>query len=122
MVNMEIDRGSEIVAILDRANVKVSVALWAVLAEYEDWRLILSARAFDALALRKAYRLLDDSLDAEGIGVEKTPVVFIIPMTDPFIVELRKRFAKTKSVEGMRLGGQLIGGRFLEDAYVYRIK
>jgi hypothetical protein len=30
-------------------------------------------------------------------------------------------FGKANSVEGMRLGGQMIGDRFLEDAYLYRI-
>jgi len=45
----------------------------------------------------------------------------ILPMTDAFIRGLRRIFAKAKDVEGMRLGGQMIGDRFLEDAYVYRI-
>ena len=122
LVNMDIERGSEILSILDRAKIKVSVALWAHLAEYEDWRFVLLAKAFDELELRKAYRLLNESLSAEGMGVEKTPVLFILPMTDPFVKELRKMFSRTKSVEGMRLGGQLIGGRFLKDAFVYRVR
>jgi hypothetical protein len=42
-------------------------------------------------------------------------------MADPSIRELRRLFGKTKSVEGMRLGGQVFGDRFVEDAYVYRI-
>jgi len=41
--------------------------------------------------------------------------------SDPFIKALRKIFGKAKSVEGMRLGGQTRGNRFLDDAYVYRI-
>ncbi|SPE36536.1 conserved hypothetical protein [Candidatus Sulfopaludibacter sp. SbA3] len=45
----------------------------------------------------------------------------ILPMADSFVKELRRLFGKTRSVEGMRLGGQLIGDRFVEDAYVYRI-
>jgi hypothetical protein len=45
----------------------------------------------------------------------------ILPMKDPSIKALRRLFGKTKSVQGMRLGGQLIGDRFVEDAYVYRI-
>jgi hypothetical protein len=40
----------------------------------------------------------------------------------PLIKELRKIFARTASVEGMRLGGHAIGGVWLDDAYVYRIK
>ncbi|MBZ5724745.1 MAG: hypothetical protein LAP87_07080 [Acidobacteriia bacterium] len=45
----------------------------------------------------------------------------ILAMADPFIKELRRIFGKAKSVEGMRLGGQLIADRFIDDAYVYRI-
>ena len=121
LVNLEIERGSEKVNILDRAKVKASVALWAYLSEYEDWRMVISSRQFDALRLREAYGLLHTSLDAAGFAPEKVPPVLILPMTDPFIRELRRVFAKAKSVEGMRLGGQMIGNRFLEDAYVYRI-
>lgn len=121
LVNIDIGRGAEVIDILDRAKLKVSVALWAHLSEYEDWRLIIAAREFDALELRAAYRLLNDTLDAGGMTPRKTPVVMILPMNDPFIKVLRRIFARAKSVEGMRLGGQMIGDRFIEDAYVYRI-
>ncbi len=46
----------------------------------------------------------------------------ILPMTDPLIKHLRRTFGKAKSSEGMRLGGQVIGDRFIEDAFVYRIR
>jgi hypothetical protein len=82
---------------------------------------VIAARGFNELEIRAAYRLLHDSLRAEGMTSEKTPVVMIFAMTDPFIKGLRKIFGKTKSVEGMRLGGQMIGDRFIEDAFVYRI-
>jgi len=52
----------------------------------------------------------------------RTPTLTILPMSDPFIRELRRTFAKTKNVEGMRLGGQTIGDRFVEDAFVYQIR
>jgi len=45
----------------------------------------------------------------------------IFPMSDPFVRNLRRIFRKTKSVEGMRLGAQTIGDRWVEEAYVYRI-
>jgi hypothetical protein len=46
----------------------------------------------------------------------------ILEMKDPFIRALRRIFGKAKSVEGMRLGLQTIGDRFVEDGIVYRIK
>ena len=121
MVSLDISRGSEMVDALERAKVKVSVALWAFLSEYEDWRLVISSRRFDLPDLRDAYGLLHDSLAPAGFDPGNTPPVMILPTKDSFIRDLRRIFGKTKSVEGMRLGGQMFGDRFLQDAYVYRI-
>ena len=121
MVSLDIDRGAELLDTLERAKLRIGVALWMYSPEYEDWRLVVSARQFDSLDLRDAYRLLNDSLAAAGFTPAKTPPVMILPKTDPFIKELRRLFGKTKSVEGRRLGGQMIGDRFIEDGYVYRI-
>jgi hypothetical protein len=121
MVSIDIDRGAELLDVLDRTKLKVGVALWAFLSEYENWRLVVSARRLDSLGLRDAYGLLHDSLDAAGFTPRKTPPVMILPMADPFIKQLRRLFGKAKDVEGKRLGGQMIGDRFVEGAYVYRI-
>ena len=121
LVSVDIDRGAELLDILDRAKLRVSVVLWVYLSEYEDWRLVISGREFDVLDLRDAYRLLHNTLAAGGFTPEKTPPIMIVPMADPFIKELRRIFGRARSVEGMRLGGQMIGDRFLEDAYVYRV-
>jgi hypothetical protein len=122
LVSTDLERGSEILRKLDEAGLIVSVALWAYLPEYEDWRLVVSARTLDALQLREAYRTVNDSLAAGGLDVASIPPIVILPATDPFVKALRGVFGKTRSVEGMRLGGQMIGDRFLEDAYVYRIR
>jgi hypothetical protein len=121
LVSIDIGRGAEVVDILDRAKIRPSVALWAHLTEYEDWRLVIAAREFDTVEPRAAYRLLNDSLRAGGVTAQTKPVLMILPMNDPFIKVLRRMFGKAKSVEGMRLGGQMIGDRFIEDAFVYRI-
>lgn len=54
MVSMDINRGSELLDILDRATLKVAVGVWIFLSEYEDWRLVVSGRQFDALDPRDA--------------------------------------------------------------------
>src|SRR5579872_3491427 len=122
LVSIDLDMGSELLQALDRAGLRVQVALWANLAEYQDWRLILSARKLDSVGIREGYRLLYESLAGGGfIGftAANTPSIMILPISDPFIKGLRSIFGKAKNVEGMRLGGQLIGDRFIEDAYVY---
>ena len=121
MVSTDISKGSEILQALEQAKVKVNVVLWAFLSEYEDWRLIISSRQLDSSDPRDAYGLLHDSLDAAGFGAKQLPPILILPTYDPFIKALRRVFSKAKSVEGMRLGGQMFGDRFIEDGYVYKI-
>jgi hypothetical protein len=99
-----------------------SVALWVVLPEYEQWRIVLAGRALDTAGVRDAYGVVDDALVGGGLSIDRTPTITILRMSDPFIKSLRRMFAKSKDVEGMRLGGQMIGDRFIEDAYVYRIR
>jgi hypothetical protein len=119
---MDIQRGADVVAALDQAKVKVSVALFAVLSEYGDWRMVLAARAFDELRITEAYGLLHESLSAAGIGPEKTPVTLIFPMGDPFIRNCAKYSARLRASKACGSGGQSFGGRFVEDGYVYRIR
>jgi hypothetical protein len=121
LVGFEVENGAKILQILDDAGLQTKVALWAFLGEYDEWRLVLSSRKFDDGSLRDAYGLLHQALDAVGFPLELTPTVVILRTSDPFIKALRKIFGKTKSVEGMRLGGQTLGNRFLDDAYVYSI-
>jgi hypothetical protein len=122
LVSIEVDRGAQTLGILDQAATKISVALFAHLSEYEAWRLVLAGRQLDATPrLQDAYGLIHKALDAAGFAFEKTPPILILSMDDPFIKGLRRLFGKTRSVEGMILGGQSIGNRFLEEAYVYRI-
>jgi len=122
LVSIEVDRGAQILGILDQARFKISVALFVHLSEYETWRLVLAGRQLDGTPrLQDAYGLLHKALDAAGIKYEKSPPILILPMDDPFIKALRRLFGKSRSVECMILGGQSIGNRFVEEGYVYRI-
>jgi hypothetical protein len=121
LVSTDLEQGREALDALDRAGINVNVAWWAYLPEYEDWRLVLSSRKFDNVGRSDAYGMLHNSLNAAGIPIQKQPVSLILPMSDSTIKSLRKVFGKAASVDGMRLGGQVFGHRFIEDAFVYRI-
>lgn len=122
LVAADFATGAELVRALDRSNLAITVALWLYSSEHEDWRFVLASRRLDAAQPSEAYGLVHDALGAAGITLEKTPPLRILKMSDPLIRALRRLFGKAKSVEGMRLGGQRIGDRFVEDALVYRIR
>jgi hypothetical protein len=120
LVNLDVSAGLKVLDTLDAAKLKVAVACWMLSPDYNDWRLVLSSPAFDQTHPLKAYEQVAEAL--HGHFVYTTPPILILPTKDPFIRELRRRFGKAKDVTGMRLGGQMIGNRFISDAYVYRIQ
>lgn len=122
LVAADFTAGLKLVQSLDRSALSISVALWLYSPEHEDWRFVLASRRLDEVEPSEAYGLVHDALTAAGVSLEQTPALLILKMSDPFIRALRRIFAKTKSVEGMRLGGQLIADRFVPDALVYRIR
>ena len=71
LVSLEVERGLEVVDVLERVGMKINVALWVYLPEYEDWRLVISGRAFETVNPRTAYRSLYKALDVAGFPIEK---------------------------------------------------
>jgi hypothetical protein len=121
LVGYDMETGSKILQILDDAGLQVKVALWAILPEYEEWRLVLSSRKFDVAGIRNAFGLLHEALDAAGFPVELTPSIVILRGTDTLVRDLRKDYAKSNVIPGTHVGGRMLGDRFVEDAYAYRI-
>jgi hypothetical protein len=121
LVNIDLDLGHEVLQALDSSGLRVNVALWAYLPDYEDWRLVLASRKLEAAGLQQGYVAIRKALETAGINFDRSPEIMIMRSTNPFVRDLRRLFGKAKNVEGMRLGGQMIGDRYLEDAYVYRI-
>lgn len=114
--------GIRMLEILDQSGLKISLAMWLWTSEYEDWRFVLASPLLDGVEPSKAYGLVHDALEQDGLPLEHTPPLLIFRMSDPFVRTLRRIFGKAKSVEGMRLGGQMIGDRFVDDAIVYRVQ
>jgi len=120
LVSPDIAAVNEALSDLDAARIKQITALLVIFPEYGDWRLLISSPSLDQAHQLKAYEKVVEVLG--GRFVYKLPPILILPTKDPFIRELRKIFGKAKDVNGMRLGGQTIGNRFVDNAYVYRIQ
>jgi len=119
LVNIDLDRGAEVLKVLDSTDLGIKVALWLFSPDHDDWFLVLASRQLDGS--KHSYGVVNQALVKAGYAIEKAPPLWIMPMNDPFIRGLRKTFGKAKNVEGMRLGLQTIGNWFIEDAFVYRI-
>jgi hypothetical protein len=122
LVNLDIELGDKVVKALDEDGKAPNVALWAKLPEFEKWRLIISSDCLNQDSPRAGYSQIDTALKKVGIRFPGLPSLALLPMNRPFIQALRRSFASAKDTYGMRLGSQMFGDQFLEDAFVYRIR
>jgi hypothetical protein len=122
LVNFDIENGQQVIDALNAAGADPDVALWAVLPEYEDWRLVIASKYLDAHSLSGGYGAINAALRDANIPFLTKPAIFLRGMDEPFIRDLRRVFASAAGTYGMRLGGQKFGNQYIEDAFVYRIR
>ncbi len=120
LVNLDVNEGLSILAALDTEKITVVAALWMVSPDDEEWQLVLSSPSLDQSHPLRAYEKVAEALHKHSMYMR--PPIVILPTENSFIRDLRSTFGKAKRVDGMRLGGQTIGNRFISDAYVYRVQ
>jgi hypothetical protein len=122
LVTFDIENGERVVDALDKAGKAPNVALWAILPDYEDWRLVIASDRLDQSSEFSGYSEINEAIRKAGIPFHRKPTIFLRPMDNPMIQALRSAYASMSDNYGMRLGSQMFGDKYLEDAVVYRIR
>jgi hypothetical protein len=122
LVTFDIENGEKVVEALDKAGKAPNVAIWAKLPDYEDWRLVIASDHLDQSSEFTGYREINEAIHQAAIPYHRLPTIFMRPMNNPMIQALRKSYASMSDNYGMRIGGQMFGNKYLEDAVVYRIR
>jgi hypothetical protein len=122
LVTFDIENGERVVDALDKAGKPPNVALWAILPDYEDWRLVIASDRLDQSSEFSGYSEINEAIRKAGIPFHRKPTIFLRPMDNPMIQALRSAYASMSDNYGMRLGSQMFGDKYLEDAVVYRIR
>jgi hypothetical protein len=122
LVDADLKLGEKVLGLLDASKFPVSVAIWILTEQEGEWKLVIGTSLYDKIGPLEAYGKLINALRQEDPESRDFDDVRLMSNREPFIRELRRLFGKTASVSGMRLGGHRIGGMWLDDAVVYRIK
>ena len=122
LVDADLKLGEQILARLDSEKFPVSVAIWILTEQDGEWKLVIGTPLYEKAGPLEAYGKLIAALRKNDPESRDFDDVRLMSNREPFIRELRRLFGKTASVKGMRLGGHHIGGVWLDDAIVYRIK
>ena len=122
LVSFDIDNGHRVIDAMEKAGIDPEVAFWAVLPQYEDWRLVVASSRLSQYSCVGGYAHINEAMREANIPLLSAPLIFLREMGDPFIIELRRRYASAGDTYGIRLGGQRFGDQYIEDAFVYRIR
>jgi hypothetical protein len=122
LVSFDIEMGQKVIDVMDQSGKTPNVAMWVKIPDYESWRLMIASESLDQSSQSAGYSEIIKAMDQAGIPVHRQPTISLRLMKNPMIEALRHIFASTKDVYGMRLGGRKFGDKFIEDAFVYRIR
>jgi hypothetical protein len=119
LVSLDLSEGAEVISALEDHGVNISLAMWMITPQYEDGRLFIASEDLPQDDILKDYEKVVGILREKF--VRELPLFSILRLDDALVQDLRKRFGKSQGVRGIRLGGQIIGNRYIEEGYVYRI-
>lgn len=120
----QIDEGALLIAALDGSGLSPRAALWFHQPEHRRWKLVLAEEGVDArgpLAVLADVGRVLESL-GETISHIKLYDVSLRGIDEPLIRSLTRAEARGPSLAGMRLMGDFVEDRIIEDAYIYRLR
>lgn len=113
-----IQAGEELLRELDRHKFPAKTALWLYKEESDRWRLVIATPHLRSMGPLKNYKSVQ-----KVMSKIETPLtlryVALVDTKDRLIKGLATR--RRASVSGVRLSHAYVGGRFIEDAYIYRV-
>jgi hypothetical protein len=109
-------------ALRENQKFPTSGMFWLLEPDASEWRLVIASPRVDVVGPRDAYRELADATDNIPADSEQLVKIEMISPRHPLYQALRSVFAKTASVEGARLGGTMVAGKYIEGAYLYEVR
>lgn len=123
LTGTDMDFGKVLWNVLRRNNkFRANGALWLLQPEAGEWHFVITTPRVDEVGPRKAYEELSQITRQIAADSSTLLKIELISPRQPFYEALRSVFGNTASVEGARLGGTQIGGRYINDAYLYEIR
>ena len=116
--------GEEIIRQLDRVPVVVNAAFWFFIPEINKWRLMIASPDVRTEGPRRLYRTIQavlNKLPPEQAAPSLSDIT-VLEASDPIVTLLSHALRTGPGISGVRFSRNTINGRFVEDAYIYRLQ
>lgn len=122
LVDKQIEAGRVLTERLDKGGFPITASFWLFDSDTNDWRLTIALEAVDQVGVgpRKVYARIQDILSEDpelGRVLDLQDLHLAGPM-DNVIRDFRK--LRQRKLGVVRLKRTVVGGRYVEDAYVYK--
>ncbi len=115
--------GAQLTRKLDELRWPVLASLWLYQSESNQWKLIIASPAVTTDGPKKSYEKIQAALanTPDAAGALTLSDIGVTDPKDPLILLLRAAIKTEPTVSGIRFTRNVINGRFIEDAYIYRM-
>ena len=109
----------------NRALFRVKAAFWLYYPESEEWRLVIATPLVDEKGPLDTYSQLQEVLQRSLLEIQPADLyllnIAVISPSDPLVKAFRGAMRISEWSPYVRFTGSTLGGKYVEDAYVYRL-
>jgi len=122
LVKEIIDDGKELIEALDETQFEVKAAMWFYQADSDEWRLLIASPYVEENGPKKAYNLIQKELKKLSLpsGISLKDISLLSPQHD-LIILMKKAIRTGAGISDIRFTRNVIDGRLIEDALIYRM-
>ena len=127
LVERDIEDGRRLLKALDEAKsgavpFRIRAAFWLYTTEWLEWRLVIATSLVDERGPRSAYTDVQAILRSiqPPIGLSLQNLAVVSP-SDPLVKMFKGAMRVAANSGGVRFTRNMVGGSFIEDAYIYRL-
>jgi hypothetical protein len=115
--------GEELTRKLDEANWPVVASFWYFVREHNRWNLIVASPKVLSDGPMASYEAVNRALGALHDDFASLESITVVPPSHDLVRTLASAVptASGSAISGIRFSNKAINGRFIDDAYLYRI-
>ncbi len=121
LVDDKIDAGKELLHRLENEAFPLAGAFWFYFSEPEKWRLMIASKLVDSEGPRAVYARIDDLIRSTRDMRLSLDDISVASPRDSLVRTLRDGIRNGTLVPGVQLTRSVVGGVYIDDAYVYGI-
>lgn len=119
-----IEAGATLVGKLDESGIQPDAAFWFYFPDTQTWKLVIAQVKVRKQGPKELYRQIQKILEKfpkeiSGLSLDD---VALVKTDAPMIALLRVALGTGPEIGGIRFKNNVIDGRLIEDAYIYRLR